>query len=785
MSNLNNMQEDEIDLKEVFKTILKYKIQIILITYIFTMGAGIFAYLKPNIYTTSIVLELEEKNKSAGSANADFMMEALSGSSGSGVANEIEVMKSRLILQKSFDKLDLNTNYFANNKFKKIEYYKNSPFVVDFSFLDDFLNARNFVLTPIDENSFNLQLKKPSIYSLDSMLKALDIKSYTISDTFSYNQNHKFNELIQTEHFSLIIKKVFDLKYKTYNFSHMNNMDVFDKYKEKISVSQISKSASILNVSLEDTNPNRIKDILSSIYDTYTNEDIQRKTEEAKLTLDFIDVQLESINKRLNISATNLESFKEKNKLVELSGQAIKSTERLSEYEGQLEELKTELNVLLSLKSYVASNSNLLGMSITSVNLIDPKIATLVSKLQDETARKSTLLIDYTPAHPELVKVSQKIRNIKKNIVVTINNNIAQFKNRKQSLENIIRKYDKSINTLPKQERELSKLTRLFSVDEKIYSYLLEKKAESAILQSSTISNTRLLDEGIVSDEPVKPKRKLIVMVGFILGFILSIFYAFIREFFNNTVSNSDDVEKLSSIPIYGIIPQYKGKKAKKLVDEAYRSIRTNLQFLPNHEKSNVIAITSSVSGEGKTTTTSNLAKIIAKANKSVVVLDLDLRKSSLHLDFNIPNTIGISSYLSGQNTLEEITNFVEEDNVSVLTTGSLPPNPSELILSDKMKELIDILKAKYDYVIFDTPPVGLVTDAMILINYADISFLVIKAFYTRKEFVKNLDRLSKEHKNNTFGLILNGVEIGEKYGYGYGSNYGYGYGNAKYYKDR
>lgn len=785
MSTLNNIQEDEIDLKEVFKTILKYKIQIIIITYIFTMGAGIFAYLKPNIYTTSIVLELEDKNNKTASAGADFMMEALSGSSGAGIANEIEVMKSRLILEKSFDKLDLNTNYWANNKFKKIEYYKNSPFVVEFSFLDDFLNGRNFILTPIDENTFNLQLKKPSAYSLDNVFKILGIKNYTLGDTFSYSQNHKFNELIQTEYFSLTIKKVFDLKYSTYNFNHITNMDVFNKYKENLSVSQISKSASILNVSLEDTEPNRVKDILTSIYNTYTNEDIQRKTEEAKLTLDFIDVQLESINKRLNISATNLESFKEKNKLVELSGQAIKSTEKLSEYETQLEELKTELNVLLSLKNYVASNTNLLGMSITSASLIDPKISALVSQLQDETARRSTLLIDYTPAHPELVKVSQKIRNIKRNIVGTINNNIAQFQNRKRSLENIIKKYDKSINTLPKQERELSKLTRLFSVDEKIYSFLLEKKAESAILQSSTISNTRLLDEGIIANEPVKPKRKLIVLVGFILGFVFSLFYAFLREFFNNTVSNSDDVEKLSSIPIYGIIPQYKGKKAKKLVDEAYRSIRTNLQFLPNHEKSNVIAITSSVSGEGKTTTSSNLAKIIAKANKSVVVLDLDLRKSSLHLDFDIPNTIGISSYLSGQNTLEEITNFVEKDNVTVLTTGSLPPNPSELILSDKMKELIDTLKAKYDYVIFDTPPVGLVTDAMILINYADISFLVIKAFYTRKEFVKNLDRLSKEHKNNTFGLILNGVEIGDKYGYGYGSNYGYGYGNAKYYQDR
>jgi capsular exopolysaccharide synthesis family protein len=270
-----------------------------------------------------------------------------------------------------------------------------------------------------------------------------------------------------------------------------------------------------------------------------------------------------------------------------------------------------------------------------------------------------------------------------------------------------------------------------------------------------------------------------------ILGIIFGLAYAFIREFLNDTIKNTEEIERLSSIPIYGVIPLNKNKKTNNIFLEAFRSVRTNLQFLPQHEESRVITITSSVSGEGKTNTTAKLAEVIAKSNKKVIVLDLDLRKASVHKEFDIPNNIGISNYLTNQNTLEEVIKKTSVENVDIISTGVLPPNPSELILMDEMKDTIELLKKTYDYIIIDTPPVGLVTDALILMNYADITFFIVRANYTRKEFIKNLDRLAKEHAHNHIGMILNGVEIGEKYGYGYGVSYGYGYGNDKYYKDR
>lgn len=270
-----------------------------------------------------------------------------------------------------------------------------------------------------------------------------------------------------------------------------------------------------------------------------------------------------------------------------------------------------------------------------------------------------------------------------------------------------------------------------------------------------------------------------------ILGVIVGLAYAFIREFFNNTIKNTEEIERFSSIPIYGVIPFNKNNKTSNIFSEAFRSIRTNLQFLPQNQASRIICVTSSVSGEGKTTISAKLGEIISQTNKKVVILDLDLRKASVHKEFDLPNNIGISNYLTGQNSLYDVTKKTSNDKLDVITTGTLPPNPSELILTDNMKNMLEELKNLYDYIIIDTPPVGLVTDALILMNFADITFTVVRANYTRKEFIRNLDRLAKEHSHNHVGMILNGVDIGEKYGYGYGVSYGYGYGNGKYYQNR
>ena len=771
LNNINN-NSNNIDFKEVLKSILRYKWMILSFTVLFTIASAVFAYLKPNIYYSSTTLEIV--NKKGGAGATDFMMEAFGGSSVN-VSNEIEVFKSRYLAKRAFEYLDLNTRYYETKNFKTTELYKNSPFVVSKNYIEDEVANRTFVISAVDKDSFRLELEPVGF-----LYKTLGLSS----DQITYNKIHKYGENITNEYFSLKVERVFDLHKKSkYGFNFSSDLAMFHKLNSGLSVSQLSRSSTIIKLTLQDTSSLRAKEYLNALVKAYMIEEVEQKTKEANLTIEFIDDQLNSINERLKVSENNLETFKEKNKVVGLTEQASMITNKMSSLEAKLEELQIEINILSNIKRFINSNEDLAGLSVGAVSFADPSLGTLIASLQKEVSNKATLLVNYTEIHPDVIKTKQNISTLKRSIKATLDSNLTQLEQRKTSINNNIKKYNKTITTLPKQESQLSRLTRFYSIDEKIYSFLLEKKAETAILKSSTISKSRLLDSSLENKIPIKPKKRIIVLIGMILGFVIGLAYAFLREFFNNTVKNSDDIERLCDISIYGIVPN-KTKKQANLVDEAFRAIRTNLQFLPKHDKSNIIAITSSVSGEGKTTTTANLGKIISQTGKKVVLLDLDLRKSNLHKEFGIPNNVGISSYLSEQNSLEEITQNVQE-NVDILTTGRLPPNPSELILTDNFKDMLETLKAKYDYVIMDTPPVGLVTDALILMNYADINFVIARASYTRKEFVKNLDRLSKEHNQHTFGLILNGVEIGEKYGYGYGSNYGYGYGNSKYYQNR
>jgi len=392
-------------------------------------------------------------------------------------------------------------------------------------------------------------------------------------------------------------------------------------------------------------------------------------------------------------------------------------------------------------------------------------------------------LVDFTEIHPEVQKLTKNIDSMKESIKSALKSSFNQLVQRRSDLRKLIDKYTKSLESLPSQEKELANLSRPLKINQDVYEYLLQKKAETAILKSSTISNARIVDKAIDENGPIKPNRKLIIIVSFILGVIVGIAYAFLREFLIYTVQNAEEVEKITDIPLYGSIPLNKDDMTKSMFYEAFRNIRTNLQFLPGNEKNQVISITSSVSGEGKTTMTAALSEILARGNKKVIVLDLDLRKASLHKNFNLNNNIGMTNYLTLQNTLEEV---IQETNIfglEMISTGPLPPNPSELILSEIFTEFLDRLKTKYDYIIMDTPPAGLVTDAVILMNYSDISFAVVRAQYTRKEFVKNIDRISREHAKNKMGIILNATQIGGEYGYGYGASYAHGYGNAQYYK--
>ena len=783
MSNIINVQQnDEIDLKQVFKVISRYKYIILLLAIVFTIAAAVFAYTKPNIYASSATIEMQEEQR--GYNTADALKQAFTGG-GINVQNQIEILKSRFLAEKALKSLDLNTRYFTTRNYRKHEFYQNSPFVVGTKVLDNIIYGKKFILTPINEDTFNLKILPTSKYSKKGILALLGVSPLKEYDLISYDKNHKYGEDISTEWFEIKINQISQMENETYSFQFIHHSIAADVFYSELNVSQVSELASVLRISIQDTVSTRAKDLLNSLFKAYLDEEVKRKSEVANLSLAFIDKQLEDINQRLKISENKLEVYKESNDVISLPEKATATAKNITEYEAKLQEIIIEENILKNLQQYIVSNTNLSGLTVGSIQFADPALAALITKLHELSTQKESVLIDYTELHPDVEKLSKTIASLRRSIKASLKSNLRQLNQRKKSMNRLISKYTKSLETLPKQERELTRLSRHFNVNEKVYSFLLEKRAETAILKSSTISNGRILDEALNYPQPIKPKRMLIVLVGMILGIIFGLAYAFIKEFLNDTIKNTEEIERLSSIPIYGVIPLNKNKKIANIFFEAFRSIRTNLQFLPQHEKSRVITITSSVSGEGKTNTAAKLAEVIAKSNKKVIILDLDLRKASVHNEFNIPNNIGFSNYLTKQNTLEEVIKKTSEENIDIITTGVLPPNPSELILMDETKDTIELLKQTYDYVIIDTPPVGLVTDALILMNYTDITFFIVRANYTRKEFIKNLDRLSKEHSHNHIGMILNGVEIGDKYGYGYGVSYGYGYGNDKYYKGR
>lgn len=774
---------DEIDLKEVFRTILRYKVSIVLISLLFFVFSTVFAYYKPNIYASSATIEvLEEDN--AGSGSLD-MIKAFGGN-GANIENELAILESRFIIQKALESLNLKTSYYSSNKLnKQTELYKDSPFIVTTKIIENSIYSKTFKLIPKDDVSFTLIIEPLSPFSLKSILAKLGIKALKEDDKIVYEQVHKYGEEISTAWFTFTVDKIGMLEAPKYSFNFIYPDSLYDLYSGGLSVSLASKFGSIINLSYQDNVSLRAKEILNAIASMYLQEGVKEKTVVAELTLGFIDSQLDAINEKLTSSELNLQNYKVKHNVINLSSKVTLATTSVAEYEAEQLKLQTEINILTNLQHFMNNNSDLGGLTLGTINFADKSLAVLVQNLQEMTDKKSLFLVDYTELHPEVLKLTKSILSTKRSIKKALSSSLRQLQQRNKDLNTMIHKYNKSLDSLPSQEKALAELARPLKVNEEVYEYLLQKKAETAILRSSTIADARILDKARNEPFPVKPKRKLIVLVGLILGVIVGIALAFLREFLVYTIQNAEEVERITSLPIYGVIPLNKDKMTKNIYTEAFRNIRTNLQFLPGNENNKIISITSSVSGEGKTTITAALSEVLARGDKKVIMLDLDMRKASLHKVFGITNNIGMSNYLTMQNSLEEVIKETDIYGLEMITTGPLPPNPSELILSSMFVNLLETLREKYDYIVIDTPPAGLVTDATIIMNYSDISFAIVRAKYTRKEFVKNIDRMAKDHSQNRMGIILNGTLIGSEYGYGYGASYAYGYGNSQYYKDR
>ena len=766
---------DEIDIKEIFATIRRYKWSIIFITLIVTGGAGIYAYLKSDIYQATTTLKIS--SLSGGKAMAgggDLVSAALSTSIGN-MEDEFALMKSRFLAKKALENLDIGTRYFVVKKLKKIELYKDSPFIVSPEWMDPSFFGQQIKIRPLDAERFTLSIK-PSLRE-KFFYKLFTYFNMEYDEPVEYQANFKYGEKISTPWFVLTVQKVFDIPPGIYMFSVVPNEYMYGFIQGGVEAEPLSDFGSIVAVSFKDNVALRAKDVVDAVIDAYNQEKIRLKTESANKTLNFIDQQLEAIHKTLQTSATRLESFKATHVIMDVGAKAGTTTAKLSELESKMYEINTQLSILDNLFSYVKSNKDVKGIDVSSAQLVGPIISGLITKLQEAESLRSTLLVDFTELHPDVIKVTEQIQQFKSMLIESLKSTIKGLKTRKASLQRLINEHKKTLQTLPQEEQQLAQLTRDFMVNEKIYSYLLQKRAETAIIEASKVSEIQILDPSLVPGRPVEPKRPLIVAIGLLLGLVLGLLQAFVRKMLDNTVKTAEDIEKLTNLPLYGVVPSFGSKKTKPAAYyESLRVIRTNLEFLADTGKSKLVTVTSSIPQEGKTTTAVELAKIIAKGGKKVIVLDLDMRRSRLHEIIRVPNKEGMSTLLVGKDTLKDVIQHTKEENLDVITSGPTPPNPSELIMSESFKKIIKTLLLEYDYVMLDSPPIGLVSDAMIVMRMSDINLIVVRAEYSKKDFFKNINKFVQEHELRA-GIVLNGVKANAKsgaYGFGYGYNYGY-----------
>lgn len=782
MTELNKasqkIQPDEVDLGSLFKE-LKSRWKYFLVAFIvFILSAVLYIKFSLPVYRATSSVLIQDNSKSPTNNIDDILSGDLFGDQ-ENVATEMGVLGSRTVLQECINQLGLQVNYFSKASFPYQPLYKNQPFDVVFDTLHT-----SFFNIPFDVKILNANHFILSVECDDNLISA-----------YSYSKQHKFGEEIITPYFRISLVKNLNggTMELTSDFEFVLNSinKQVANMLENLKIETINKDATIVLLTYDDNVQQRGIDILNAIGRAYINLDIKDKAAVASLTLKFVDEQLETTSKQLSDIEHELQDFKEKHKTVDLSTESRAILDKINIVETGRTKSQIELKSLDNLLSYVTSNKDLTELAPSSLGIPDPLLIELIQNFQLLQAKRKSLSYGIKNNAPTLRIIDQQIADTRASLVENIKSIQQNIGVTNSTLNAEISGYESFIKRVPETERELLSIQRKVEVNQNIYVYLLQKKAETSIARATVVSDNKVLDEASLLDEPVAPNKKLVLFIAFLLAIITPVLIVIFRSLVKSTVSSREEITRLTDVPVIGVIGHLNksdnlvvSHKPKSAISEAFRSVRTNLQFFGTREQKKVILITSSVGAEGKSFITINLASVIAMQNFKVVMVGLDMRKPKLFQDFNISNDTGVSSYLIGQATLDQIIRKTSVNNLDLISSGPIPPNPAELISKKEMGVFFEELGKRYDYILVDTPPLGIVSDAMLLMNYSNINVYIIRENFSKHEYVKSLNELYEEGKLKNISIILNDSNFSKRYGYSYGHNYGYMNGGSGYYDD-
>ncbi len=771
----------ELNLEKFYNTLVSYKWLILSTVLLSAMLMSISLYFKPSVYSSSALLEIKSKPKT--SMPSDVLMGALSLGDGGKIGKEVEVLKTFLINETAINKVKLQTKYYVEDGYRDIESYEEIPIeVTDIKILNPNIIGKKIILTPFN-NKFSLSIEGNLV---NSALKYVDKKSYISLDS---DKKYLFNQKNSNKYFSFTINKKLNITSPIKFVIYGNNRDIYtNMVKENLSVHQIGQELPLIKITYEDTIPKRATDYITALTTAFIEKSIKSKNEQNNRVLKFIDEQLTSIRKTLKKSENKLEVYKTENDIIEPSIQAKKYIEKLSSLEIQLSENLLKQKLVNNLFAFIKKNDNLDAITPSLMELNDKPTLDLIVTYQNLEIKMRNLKTELTDEHPELITVKKQMYYIKEKIISNIENLKKLIQQKQKSLMGEKRTYEAKIKTLPKEEKNLVNISRDYKVSTTMYDYLLKKKTENELLVVSTLSDYKIIDSAHTSSTPVKPKRALLMISAPLMGLLFGVVLAIILKSFNNKISSKEELEELTDLPLLGIIPLHKNKdkKAKRKLEvyndsnseftESYRSLRMNLPTKKEDGTANIILVTSTIESEGKTTLIANLASVFQMAEYKSIVLNLDLRKPTLHEYFDLDNEKGMSTYLSGHDSIQDIIFSTKYPDLHVITSGPIPKNPSELILSRRFNTLLDILKTRYDYIFIDSAPVGLVSDTIHLMKFTDMNIVIFKENHAETSFVDAIHGIIKKSEIKNVGIVLNQSKSKSKSknkSYGYGYSYG------------
>lgn len=767
-------EESDINYLEVVRSTIKayWPLYVIFIIGFLSVGYLIVRYTSPTYLISSKILIKDEKKTGVGSASSLLSEFDLFGGKKI-VENELEILKSRPIVEVVVEETHCNVYVYRDGNVR------------------DALQGPDFPVSFIPLNQDSIQDSKNVVrMRFDGYNLILNDEVFPLKDSIYWNKGNASEAfLIKTD-----LKRLGKLINEEYVVHTQSLKSEVKNVLDALSLATTNKNTSVIELRLETKNVKRGEQILNHLVDAYANAAITDKRQIAEFTLNFIEDRLSLVTSQLDSVERDIESYKVENNIVDLSQQGRLFLESVKDEDGELNKIEIQLQVVGDIEAYVKGRGTNPGNSPSLVGIDEPSLIGLLNRLYGLEAEYSKLKITVGAKDEGLLTLENEISDIKKSVLESVT---AVRKNLQLSQARMKRDLNtkmSALTSLPGKERLLLDISRQQAIKNSIYTFLLEKREESAISFASTVSDVRMVEPALGDLKPVSPKKTIVFSLAILLSLLVPSIVIYYKEVLTGKIKFRTDIERRTKLSVLGEVLQ--GEESSDFiissdnrspVAESLRAVRSKMSYYLHKEGSHVVLLSSCLPGEGKSFITTNLGLSLALMGKRTVVIAADMRKPRLHKAFGITGNTGLSQILVGKLPWKEAALHTQFEHLDIVPPGPIPPNPAELLLNGNFAKMIEEMRKEYDYILIDTPPLGLISDAEIMADYADLSLFVVRHDYSLKEAVeKILGPINQQSKFWPAAVVFNGLKTrgmtryGRGYGYGggYGAGYGYSYGD-------